>query len=91
MDDVISGENASFNYFERIIFLLNRFRAIGIPEMLKTLDSKLHVDTRVSNLLVPLGAAMERMGSCVFIVLSALFLIQLEGISLPGSKILLIG
>ncbi|XP_022335624.2 excitatory amino acid transporter 2-like isoform X1 [Crassostrea virginica] len=65
--------------------------AIGIPEMLKTLDLKLHVDTRVSNLVVPLGAAMERMGSCVFIVVSALFLIQLEGISLPGSKILLIG
>ncbi|XP_062602401.1 excitatory amino acid transporter 2-like [Saccostrea cucullata] len=65
--------------------------AIGIPEMLKTLDVKLHVDTRISNFLVPVGATLERLGSCIFICLSALFLVQLEGMSLAASKILLIG
>lgn len=67
------------------------FRAIGIPEILKVLDTKLHVDTRISNFLVPVGASLERLGSCLFICLSALFLIQLEGISLGATKILLVG
>ncbi|XP_048781372.2 excitatory amino acid transporter-like [Ostrea edulis] len=65
--------------------------AIGIPEMLKTLDEKLHVDTRISNFLVPVGATLERLGSCIFICLSAMFLVQLEGISLGATKILFIG
>ncbi|XP_061197901.1 excitatory amino acid transporter 2-like [Saccostrea echinata] len=65
--------------------------AIGIPEMLRTLDVKLHVDTRISNFLVPVGATLERLGSCIFICLSALFMVQLEGMSLGASKILLIG
>ncbi|XP_056014300.1 excitatory amino acid transporter-like isoform X2 [Ostrea edulis] len=65
--------------------------AIGIPEMLKTLHEKLHVDTRISNFLVPVGATLERLGSCIFICLSAMFLVQLEGISLDASRIFFIG
>lgn len=65
--------------------------AIGIPEMLRILDVKLHVDSRISNFLVPVGATLERMGSCLFICLSALFMVQLEGMPLGVSNILLIG
>ncbi|XP_052714335.1 excitatory amino acid transporter-like [Crassostrea angulata] len=65
--------------------------AIGIPEMLKTLDENLHVDKRVSNFFVPLGASLERCGSCLFICLSALFLAQLDGMILDTSKVVIIG
>lgn len=75
----------NFSYF----LLLGR--AIGIPEMLRILDVKLHVDSRISNFLVPVGATLERMGSCLFICLSALFMVQLEGMPLGVSNILLIG
>ncbi|XP_062587359.1 excitatory amino acid transporter 2-like [Saccostrea cucullata] len=65
--------------------------AMRMPEMLRTLDVKLHVDTRVSNFRVPVGASIERLGSCLFICLSALFMVQLEGISVDASNILFIG
>lgn len=65
--------------------------AIGIPEMLKTLDENLHVDTRVSNFFVPVGASLVRCGSCMFICLSALFLAQLEGMTLDASRVVVIG
>lgn len=64
---------------------------IGIPEMLRILDTKLHVDSRISNFLVPMGATLERLGSCLFICLSALFMLQLEGVPLGTSNVLLIG
>lgn len=65
--------------------------AIGIPEMLKTLDENLHVDKRVSNFFVPVGASLVRCGSCMFICLSALFLAQLDGMTLDTSKVVVIG
>lgn len=64
---------------------------IGIPEMLKTLDENLHVDTRISNFFLPVGASLERCGSCMFICLSALFLAQLDGMTIDTSIVVVIG
>lgn len=65
--------------------------AVGIPDMLKTLDENLHVDTRISNFFVPVAASLARCGSSIFICLSALFLAQLEGMSINASKVIIIG
>lgn len=59
--------------------------------MLKTLDENLHVDTRVSNFFLPVGASLERCGSCMFICLSALFLAQLDGMTIDTSIVVVIG
>lgn len=59
--------------------------------MLKTLDENLHVDKRISNFFVAVAASLARCGSCIFICLSALFLAQLEGMSMNASKVVIIG
>ncbi|XP_022339439.2 neutral amino acid transporter A-like [Crassostrea virginica] len=65
--------------------------AVGIPDMLKTLDENLHVDPRVSHFFVPVAVSLCRCGSCIFICLSALFLAQLEGMTISASNVVIIG
>ncbi|XP_052717714.1 excitatory amino acid transporter-like [Crassostrea angulata] len=65
--------------------------AVGLPDMLKTLDENLHVDRRISNFFVPVAVSIEKCGSCIFICLSALFLAQLEGMNMNASRVVIIG
>ncbi|KAK3102315.1 hypothetical protein FSP39_010417 [Pinctada imbricata] len=53
--------------------------AIAIPVMLTTLERDHDIDKRISRFLVPLSTALVRCGSCMFITLSVLFLMTLEG------------
>ncbi|XP_061198274.1 excitatory amino acid transporter 2-like [Saccostrea echinata] len=64
--------------------------AIGMPELLKVVETKLHVDKRISRYTVPLGVALTRAGSTQFISLSSLFLMNLEGLTPSAPTIVLV-
>ncbi|KAK3103031.1 hypothetical protein FSP39_015900 [Pinctada imbricata] len=53
--------------------------AMAMPLMITTLEGHHNVDKRVTRFFVPLGAALCRCGSAVFISMAVLFLISLEG------------
>ncbi|KAK3104165.1 hypothetical protein FSP39_024977 [Pinctada imbricata] len=65
--------------------------AIAMPEMMNTLERKNDIDRRITRFSVPFGAALMRLGSCLFICLSALFLMVLEGKQITAIRVLLAG
>ncbi|KAK3102645.1 hypothetical protein FSP39_012842 [Pinctada imbricata] len=65
--------------------------AMGMPEMIKCAENKNGVDARVSRFLMPLGVALERIGSCIFICLSSLFILRLEGRDISPVDVLIVG
>lgn len=63
------------------------FRAIAIPDVLMSAETRNGVDTRISRFSVPFGAALCRCGSGAFIVTVSLFLASMEGVDLPPGQI----
>ena len=63
------------------------FRAIAIPDVLVSAETKNGVDIRISRFSVPFGAALCRCGSGAFMITVSLFLASLEGVSLQPAQI----
>ena len=62
-------------------------RAIAIPDVLVSAETKNGVDIRISRFSVPFGAALCRCGSGAFMVTVSLFLASMEGVSLQSGQI----
>ena len=78
----------------KFIFVINSsrrlFRAIAMPETLHSLEVKNKCDKRVTRFVVPLSASIGRAGTCLYICVSCLFVIQLVGLDLTLTKITLV-
>lgn len=56
-----------------------------MPTNMRTCTEKLGISPRVSNFSIPLGATINMDGTCIFLVITALFLARAYGIEVPGS------
>jgi len=53
-----------------------------MPVTLQCLDEKVHVDSRVSRFVVPIGVTVNMDGTALFIALASVFIAQMNAISL---------
>ncbi|XP_046572164.1 LOW QUALITY PROTEIN: excitatory amino acid transporter-like [Haliotis rubra] len=63
--------------------------AVAMPEGLLAL-ARLRIDKRVAQFVVPLATATNRDGSTMFMAAACIFICQIEGIEVDGSKIITI-
>lgn len=66
------------------------YRAIAIPVTLKCLEDKNGIDKRVTRFVVPFSATLGRCGSCMYISISCIFLMQLIEMEIDASKVILV-
>lgn len=64
--------------------------AIAIPVTLKCLEGKNKIDKRVTRFVVPFSATLGRCGSCMYISISCIFLMQLINMDIDASKVILV-
>ena len=77
--------NKNFDIFRLIIV-----RAIAMPETLHCLEVTNELDKRITRFVVPLSASIGRSGTCSYITVSCLFVIQLVGLELTATRISLV-
>ncbi|XP_071099283.1 excitatory amino acid transporter-like [Haliotis cracherodii] len=63
--------------------------AVAMPEGLLALE-RLHIDKRVAQFVVPLSSAINRDGSTMFMAAACIFISQIEGMEVDGSKVITI-
>ncbi|XP_046338765.2 excitatory amino acid transporter 2-like isoform X3 [Haliotis rufescens] len=63
--------------------------AVAMPEGLLALE-RLHIDKRVAQFVVPLATATNRDGSTMFMAAACIFISQIEGMEVDGSKVITI-
>jgi Na+/H+-dicarboxylate symporter len=66
------------------------FRAIAMPETLHSLEVTNKLDKRITRFVVPLSCTIGRSGTCLYINVSCLFVIQLVGLELTATRITLV-
>ncbi|XP_052066157.1 excitatory amino acid transporter 1-like [Mytilus californianus] len=64
--------------------------AIAMPETLHSLEVINKLDKRVTRFVVPLSASIGRSGTCLYINISCLFVVQLVGMELTFTRIVLV-
>jgi hypothetical protein len=70
------------------IFVL--YRAIAIPETIRQLEGPNQLDRRVTRFVVPLCAAIGRCGSCIYISISCLFVMQITDQEVDVASVILV-
>ncbi|XP_076471553.1 excitatory amino acid transporter-like isoform X3 [Babylonia areolata] len=64
--------------------------AVAIPDTLRSLEERGHVDGRVTRFVIPLAASINRDGSTLFITVSTIFIAQLSAVHVDAATIVLI-
>lgn len=59
----------------------------AMPTNMKTCTEKLGISPKVSNFSIPLGATINMDGSCIFLMVSGLFLARAYNVNIPGEMI----
>ena len=58
-----------------------------MPDILMAVEGKHEIDIRISRFVVPFGTAISRGGSGAFILMCALFLARLDGVTLQVGQV----
>jgi Na+/H+-dicarboxylate symporter len=61
-----------------------------MPETLHSLEVTNKLDKRITRFVVPLSCTIGRSGTCLYINVSCLFVIQLVGLELTATRITLV-
>lgn len=61
-----------------------------MPETFHSLEVTNKLDKRVTRFVIPLSATIGRSGTCLYMNVSCLFVIQLVGMELTASRLILV-
>ncbi|XP_052103703.1 excitatory amino acid transporter 4-like [Mytilus californianus] len=64
--------------------------AIAMPETLYSLEEINKLDKRITRCVVPLSTSIGRSGTCLYITISCLFVVQLVGLELTFTRLVLV-
>ena len=70
--------------------MLNCFSSATLPVTIKCLEEKCGEDVRVTRFMLPVGATINMDGTALYEAVAAIFIAQINGISLDFAKIVVI-
>ncbi|VDI07833.1 Hypothetical predicted protein [Mytilus galloprovincialis] len=73
-----------------IIVFATSSTAIAIPESIRQLEGPNKLDRRVTRFVIPLCAAIGRCGSCIYISISCLFVMQITDQEVDAASVILV-
>ncbi|CAC5409715.1 unnamed protein product [Mytilus coruscus] len=89
----IGRQFAKFFYSatEVILLLLGKIIcAVAMPSVIQQLEGPNHVDNKISRFVCPLNAAIGRCGSCLYICVSCLFIMQMVDRNIDAATVILV-
>ncbi|XP_063399935.1 excitatory amino acid transporter 1-like [Mytilus trossulus] len=73
-----------------VIVFATSMTALTIPESIRQLEGPNKLDRRVTRFIIPLSAAIGRCGSCIYISISCLFVMQITGHEVDAASVILV-
>lgn len=60
-----------------------------MPEIIRCVEDRHKVDSRISRFVVPLAVALNRDGSALFIAMTSLYIAQVHGVAHVGTAVMI--
>ncbi|XP_063399933.1 excitatory amino acid transporter 3-like [Mytilus trossulus] len=73
-----------------MIVLASTSTAVAMPSTIQQLEGPNHVDSKISRFVCPLNAAIGRCGSCLYICVSCLFIMQIVDRDIDVATVILV-
>ncbi|XP_052065699.1 excitatory amino acid transporter 1-like [Mytilus californianus] len=73
-----------------VIVFATSMTAMSIPESIRQLEGPNKLDRRVTRFVIPLSAAIGRCGSCIYISISCLFVMQITDQEVDAASVILV-